>query len=67
MKKIGNVLATLRKEKGITQEEIAQKLRVDRSTISKWETEAHMINAYTLIEYLRVLDVSALEFENEME
>ncbi|HIT22360.1 MAG TPA: helix-turn-helix domain-containing protein [Candidatus Scybalousia intestinigallinarum] len=34
---IGRFIAELRKNKGLTQQELAQKLYVDRTTVSKWE------------------------------
>lgn len=37
---IGERLLLLRKEKNLSQEEVAEKLNVTRQTISKWETDA---------------------------
>ena len=37
-KKIGSFLKELRKQKGITQEEFAEKLNVSGRSISRWET-----------------------------
>ncbi len=37
---IGERLLLLRKEKNLSQEEVAEKLSVTRQTISKWETDA---------------------------
>ena len=34
----GNRLYGLRKEKGLSQEELANRLEVTRQTVSKWET-----------------------------
>jgi transcriptional regulator with XRE-family HTH domain len=36
--KIEDKLLKLRKEKGLSQEEVADRLNVSRQTISKWET-----------------------------
>lgn len=38
MSSLGNSLYSARKSKGLTQEEVAEKLGVSRQTISKWET-----------------------------
>ena len=36
--KIGKFLQELRKEKGITQEQLAEQMGVARRTVSRWET-----------------------------
>lgn len=40
--KIGKFIAERRKEKGMTQEELAQKLDINNKTISRWETGKYM-------------------------
>ncbi|MBR6718257.1 MAG: helix-turn-helix transcriptional regulator, partial [Oscillospiraceae bacterium] len=47
--KIGNFLKTLRKEKGITQEQFAETLNVARRTVSRWETGSNMPDLAVLI------------------
>ena len=37
MKKTGELLGRLRKEKGMTQKQAAERLQVSDRTISKWE------------------------------
>ena len=37
-KKIGRFLKELRKEKVITQEQLAEKIKVSGRTVSRWET-----------------------------
>ena len=36
--KFGNKLIALRKKKGLSQEELAEKLGVSRQSVSKWES-----------------------------
>ena len=36
--KTGKLIATLRKEKGLTQKDVAEKLGISPKTVSKWET-----------------------------
>ena len=42
MGKIGNFLTELRKEKGLTQEQLGQKLGVTNKTVSRWETGKYL-------------------------
>lgn len=35
---IGQTIAQLRKERGLTQEQLAERLLVSRQAVSKWET-----------------------------
>lgn len=44
--KIGKFLAELRKENGMTQEQLAEKLNVARRTISRWETGVSPTKGY---------------------
>ena len=41
--KIGAFLKELRKEKNITQEELAEKMLVSRRTVSRWETGSNWL------------------------
>ena len=45
-KKIGEFLKLLRKEKGLTQEQLAEILLVSGRTISRWETGVSQTKAY---------------------
>ena len=47
--KIGKFLAELRREKGMTQRQLAQKLRVSDKTISRWETGSYLPDAEMLL------------------
>ncbi|MCR4633930.1 MAG: helix-turn-helix domain-containing protein [Erysipelotrichaceae bacterium] len=48
--KIGNFLKQLRKEKGLTQEELAEQMGVARRTVSRWETGNNMPDLDILVE-----------------
>ena len=41
-KKIGHFLKELRKEKELTQEQLAEKFHVSDRTVSRWETGSNM-------------------------
>ena len=57
-KKIGKVIAKRRKEKGMTQGELAERLSVSNKTISKWETGAGLPDISILVDLASVLDIS---------
>ncbi len=48
--KIGAFLKELRKEKNITQEQLADEMRVSRRTVSRWETGSNMPDMDILID-----------------
>jgi len=48
--KIGNFIRELRKEKGFTQEQLAEHFNVARRTVSRWETGSNMPDLDILIE-----------------
>jgi len=48
--KIGGFLKELRKEKGITQEQLAEQFSVNRRTVSRWETGSNLPDLDILIE-----------------
>ncbi|MCI9292491.1 MAG: helix-turn-helix transcriptional regulator, partial [Erysipelotrichaceae bacterium] len=48
--KIGKFLKELRKQKGLTQEQIAEKFNVSNRTISRWENGNNMPDLDILIE-----------------
>ncbi|HIX12452.1 MAG TPA: helix-turn-helix domain-containing protein [Candidatus Anaerofilum faecale] len=35
--KVGNLIAQLRREKGMTQQQLAERLNISNKTVSKWE------------------------------
>ena len=53
-------LKTLRKNKGLSQEELSIKLNVVRQTISKWETGLSVPDAEMLIKRRKILNICLL-------
>ena len=51
-----NVFRDLREKKDITQESLADKLGVERSTVAKWESGVSKPRADTLVQLAKVLD-----------
>ena len=50
LEKIGAFLQALRKEKGLTQEMLAEQVGVSRRTVSRWETGSNMPDLDVLVE-----------------
>ena len=64
--KIGNFIRDLRKEKRMTQEELAEHFNVARRTVSRWETGANMPDLSILVEMTDYFDVDLRElFDGE--
>ena len=61
LKKIGSFILQLRKEKNWTQEDLAQKLIVDRGTISKWERGVYIPSTEMLLKIQKLFGVSVNE------
>lgn len=59
--KIGVFLKALRKEKELTQEQLAEKLNVSNRTVSRWETGANMPDIGLLVEIADFYSVSIPE------
>ena len=59
--KVGSFLKDLRREKGITQEQLAEELGVSGRTISRWETGNNMPDIGLLVEIAEYFDVSIPE------
>lgn len=60
-KKTGLFLKTLRKEKNITQEVLAEALNVSSRTVSRWETGSNMPDISLLVELSEFYQVSIAE------
>ena len=64
LQKIGTFLKVLRKEKGLTQEQLAENLNVSRRTVSRWETGSNMPDLDLLMEISNLYKVDLREMLN---
>ncbi|MCR5501613.1 MAG: helix-turn-helix domain-containing protein [Lachnospiraceae bacterium] len=62
--KIGNMLKELRKEKGLTQEELAEHFGVSNRTVSRWETGSNMPDLSLLVELSDFYDTDIRDIIN---
>ncbi len=60
-KKIGQFIAALRKEKGLTQKALAEKLNISEKTVSKWECGVGMPDVGLMLPLCRTLDIDLNE------
>ena len=63
-KKTGEYLKQLRKEKGLTQEQLAEQFYVSGRTVSRWETGSNMPDLSILVELADFYDVDIREIIN---
>ena len=61
MKSIGETIAALRKQKGMTQNELAEKMNVTDKAVSKWERDLSCPDINTISKLADILDVSVEE------
>ncbi len=61
MKSIGETIANLRKEKGMTQNELAEKMNVTDKAVSKWERDLSCPDINTISKLADILGVSVEE------
>lgn len=59
--KIGSFMKELRKERGLTQEQLAEKFSVSRRTVSRWETGSNLPDLDILIEMADYFEVNLRE------
>lgn len=59
--KIGRFIKELRKERGLTQEQLAEQFGVSRRTVSRWETESNLPDLDILVEMSDYFSVSLRE------
>lgn len=57
----GKFIASCRKEKGLTQVQLAEKLNITDRAVSKWETGKCMPDSSIMLELCKILDVSVNE------
>lgn len=60
-KNIGEIISSLRKEKGMTQNDLAQKLNVTDKAVSKWERNLSCPDINSIPKLAEVLEVSVEE------
>ena len=61
MKSIGETIASLRKQKNMTQNELAEKMNVTDKAVSKWERDLSCPDINTISKLADILDVSVEE------
>ena len=59
--KIGEFLKELRKERGLTQEQLAERFNVSRRSVSRWETGSNLPDVDILIEMADYYEVDLRE------
>ena len=64
LNKIGKFIANLRKEKKLTQEELAEKLLVTDRAVSKWERGLSLPDAGKMLDLCTILGISVNELLN---
>ena len=62
--KIGNFIADCRKEKGLTQEQLAEKLYITDRAVSKWERGLSLPDADKMLDLCNILDINVNELLN---
>lgn len=67
MDTIAGRITQRRKELGMTQNDLAEKLNISSKTLSRWETEKQIPDALTMIEIANVLDMTIAELYGENE
>lgn len=59
--KIGKFMSVMRKQQGLTQEQLGERLRVSNKTVSRWETGKYMPDIDKLQELSGILGISINE------
>ena len=63
-KSMGEIISTLRKEKGLTQKEVADKLNITDKAVSKWERDLAYPDTQTIPKLAEILEVSVEDLLN---
>ena len=61
---MGEIISTLRKEKGLTQKEVADRLNITDKAVSKWERDLACPDTQTIPKLAEILGVSLEELLN---
>jgi transcriptional regulator with XRE-family HTH domain len=64
MKTIGEIISLKRKEKGLTQAELAQQMHVTDKAVSKWERDLSCPDVNSISKLAEVLEISVDELLN---
>ncbi len=65
-KEIGAWLAMKRKEKGLSQRQVADLMDVSKTSIGHWELGERLIFASNLIDYCKVIDADPSDLVSEL-
>ena len=63
-KSMGEIISTLRREKGMTQKELADMLNITDKAVSKWERDIACPDTMTIPKLAEILGVSVEELMN---
>lgn len=63
-KTTGEIISSIRREKGFTQKELAEQLRVTDKAVSKWERDVALPDINTLPKLAKILDITIEELIN---
>ena len=58
---IGKFISACRKEKGLTQMQLAEKLNITNRAVSKWETGKSMPDVSLMLDLCNILDITVNE------
>lgn len=61
---IGKFISLCRKDKGLTQMQLAEKLNITNRAVSKWETGKNVPDASIMIDLCEILEISVTELLN---